>query len=427
MPVTRVTTVQQREEMAHRAAQGTPYQTIAYQNQVSYWTVRKWARRARHGGLEALVTHWGRPATGPMADGAFLVRYIALRLKRQHPTWGATYVLKKMRQHPALRGQKMPSATTLWRYWRGFGDRLTSSRLPATPKPSPAGVAHGVWQMDAKESVIVPGVGTTTFNQARDEFGRATVMHRVHPAEEKDQRTVKLTGAQVQEDCRLAFTQWGLPDAIKTDRATIFVDADPTPFPTRLTLWWVGLGIEHHLIPRHTPQRNGSVERSHRTLDERTLIGQQFNGVEDLQQHVDADWSELNAECPSRARGCHGQPPLVAHPELLVPRRPYRPEQELELFDRARVEAYLATLTWIRTVSQVGQVTVGNHRYGLGVAWAGQTVSIRFEAPQRQFIFTQVKPHTQRGRNQPELDPIGLDAHGLTVEMLTGLPTQQGA
>lgn len=427
MPVTRVTTVQQRQEMAHRVAQGAPYQTVAYQSQVSYWTVRKWARRARQGDLEALVTQWGRPATGPMADSDFLVRYVALRLKRQHPTWGAAYVMKKMKQHPALKDKKIPSVTTLWRYWRGFGARLLPRRLPATAQPPPAGVAHGVWQMDAKESVIVPGVGATTFNQARDEFGRATVMHRVHPAETEAQRTVKLTGTQVQQDCRLAFTQWGLPDAIKTDRATIFVDADPTPFPTRLSLWWVGLGIEHQLIPRHTPQRNGSVERSHRTLDERTLVGQHFNGVEDLQQRVDADWSELNKECPSRARGCHGQPPLVAHPELLVPRRPYRPEQELNLFDLARVAAYLATQTWIRTVSQVGQVTVGNHRYGLGVAWAGQTVSIRFEAQQRQFIFTQVKPHTQRGRKQPRLDPISLDVQGLTVETLTGRPNQQGA
>ena len=108
MPVTRVTTVQQRQEMAYRVAQGAPYQTVAYQNQVSYWTVRKWARRARQDGLEGLVTCWGRPVTGPMADAAFLVRYIALRLKRQHPTWGAAYVLKKMKQHPALKGKKVP-------------------------------------------------------------------------------------------------------------------------------------------------------------------------------------------------------------------------------------------------------------------------------------------------------------------------------
>ena len=418
-----VTTVQQRQEIAHRVAQGTPYQTVAYQNQVSYWTVRKWARRARQGGLEALVTQGGRPGTGLLADGAFLVRYVALRLKRQHPTWGAAYVLKQMRQHPALQGKKLPSTTTLWRYWRRFGDRLRPPRLPASPPTPLAGVAHGVWQMDAKESVLVPGVGTTTFNQARDEFGRATVLHRAHPAQDEDQRIVKLTGDQVQQDGRLAFTQWGLPDAMQTDRAPIFVDADPTPFPTRLTLWWVGLGIEHRLIPRHTPQRNGSVERSHRTLTERTLTGQHFQGAHDLQQRVDADWAELNTECPSRARGGQGQPPLVAHPELLVPRRPYQPEQEEDLFDWARVETYLATQTWLRTVSQVGQVTLGNKRYGLGVAWAGQTVSIHFEPQQRHCVFTQVKPATKRGRAQPELAPIRLDVQGLTLELLIGQPT----
>ena len=86
--------------------------------------------------------------------------------------------------------------------------------------------------MDAKESVYVAGVGTVTIDQARDEFGRATVMHRIHPAEQPEQRIVKLTTAQVQQDCRIAFTEWGLPDAIQTDQASIFVDADPTPFPT---------------------------------------------------------------------------------------------------------------------------------------------------------------------------------------------------
>jgi hypothetical protein len=155
-------------------------------------------------------------------------------------------------------------------------------------------------------------------------------------------------------------------------------------FPTRLTLWWVGLGIEHRLIPRHTPKRNGSVERSHRTLNERTLVDQHFNAACHLQARVDADWAELNAACPSRAKGCHGQPPLVAHPELLVPRRAYRPEWELDLFASKQVDSYLAGQTWIRTASQVGQVSLGSYRYGLGKAWAGQTVSVRFDPESRQ-------------------------------------------
>jgi hypothetical protein len=419
MPATRPTTVQQRQEMARLAEQGMSYQNVANQVGVSFWTARKWIRKARRGGLAALVTTFGRPATGPMSGFDPLVRYVALRFKRQHRTWGAVYVVKKMGEHPSLKGKKLPSPTVVWRYWRSFGDRLFPKRHPAQTKRAPASVVHGVWQMDAKESVPIDGVGVVTFNQARDEFGRATVMHRIHPAQRPEQRIVKLTTAQVQQDCRVAFTQWGMPDAVQTDQASIFVDDDATPFPTQLTLWWIGLGIEHHLVS--SPMRNGCIERGHRTLDERTLIDQRFEDADELQGQVDADWYELNAECPSRAKGCNGQPPLVAHPELLVPRRPYRPEWEPDLFDLKRVDDYLATQTWIRKVSARGQVSLGSQRYGLGKAWAGQTVSIRFDPEQRQFVFTHVKPKTKGRKRQPELPPARLDAKGLSVEEITGL------
>ena len=422
MPATRMTTIHQRQEIARLAADGQPYQAIADQTGVSFWTVRKWVRRANAGGLSALITHLGRPAIGPMAAFDPLVRYLALRLKRQHLTWGAAYVVKKMTEHPLLHDTKLPDATTVWRYWRSFGARLRQKRHPCEDKLPRSGVAHGVWQLDAKESVPVPGVGATTFNQARDEFGRVTVLHRIHPAAKPDQRIVKLTCAQMQQDCRIAFTQWGLPDAIQTDHASIFVDADPTPFPTPLTLWWVGLGIEHRLIPRHTPKRNGSVERSHRTLNERTLIGQQFSSAEALQDQVDADWHELNAECPSRARGCHNLPPLLAHPELRRPRRPYQPEWEVELFALPRVQSYLAEQTWTRTVSQNGQVCLGGTQYGVGRAWAEQTVSVSFDAARGQFVFTQVRPQSAAGRRLAALAPVYRDAKGLSVEDLTGLP-----
>jgi hypothetical protein len=353
MPATRATNVQQRQEMARLADQGESYRAVAERTRVSFWTARKWIRQARRGGLSALVTTLGRPPTGPLSSFDPLVRYVALRLKRQHRTWGAAYVVKKMGEHPSSKSKPLPSPVQVWRYWRSLGDRLLPRRRPAQPKRTPAGVAHGVWQMDAKESVSVAGVGSVTFNQARDEFGRATVMHRIHPAEEPEQCIVKLTTAQVQQDCRIAFTQWGLPDAIQTDRASIFADADPTPFPTHLSLWWVGLGIEHRLVS--SPLHNGCIERGHRTLNERTLVDQ-------------------------------------------------------------------ATHTWIRTVSDVGQVSLGGQRYGLGIAWAGQTVSIGFDPGQRQFVFTQVKPETKRGKRHPDLSPVRLDAKGLSVQDITGLP-----
>ena len=68
MPATRATTIQQRQAIAELTVQGQSYQAVAEQLNLSFWTVRKWARQAKRGGLPALVSAMGRPATGPMAE-----------------------------------------------------------------------------------------------------------------------------------------------------------------------------------------------------------------------------------------------------------------------------------------------------------------------------------------------------------------------
>jgi len=223
-----------------------------------------------------------------------------------------------------------------------------------------------------------------------------------------------LTGAAAFRDCRIAFTEWGLPEAIQTDRDTIYVDRRKSPFPNRIVfppmkrmvLWWVGLGIEHRLLPSRRPQRKGTGERSHRTLKERTLENQEFESAAELQKRVNADWHELNHESPWRAKGCHGQPPLVAHPELLTTKRPYRPEGELALFDLQRGHAHLAEFTWTRTCTSAGQIRMRKEHYSLGAAWAHQDVSATYDPEQRQYVFTQIRAHTRKGKEQPKLDPV---------------------
>jgi len=412
MPATRATTVQQRQQIMELVQNGHSCAAIAQQLKLSYWTVRKWSRRTRGGDASHLVTTLGRPATGPLADAHPLVRYLALRLKLKRPTWGAVYIVQQMGKHPNLQGVPLPHPSTVWRYWHTFGERLTKRRQ-RQPKVAvaPVRAVHGLWQLDFKESVDIAGVGPTTISPARDAVGRATVLHRIHPAGQVGQRIVKLTTEQVQGDCRHAFVEWGLPDAIQTDHASLFVDDDPSPFPTRLALWWLGLGIAQRLIQRG-PQQNGSVERAHRTLSERTLAGQVFRDAVDLQDQVDADWRELNGECPSHARGCHGLPPLLAHPELCWPRRLYEPTEELALFDLERIDAYLATLTWTRKVNSRGRLSLGNQRYGLSRSWAGKSVSIRFDPPTRAFVFTDL--------TKPPLPALTRAAKGLEKTAICG-------
>ena len=108
MPVTQATTIAQRREMMLLAEEGHTYAAVAEQVGVSFWTARKWIRLGKRCGLDSLASCYGRPATGPLAGFDPLIRYVALRCKRQHPKWGAEYVVKKLGERPSSRGKKTP-------------------------------------------------------------------------------------------------------------------------------------------------------------------------------------------------------------------------------------------------------------------------------------------------------------------------------
>jgi len=178
-----------------------------------------------------------------------------------------------------------------------------------------------------------------------------------------------------------------------------------------LTLWLKGLGITHLCIRPGRSTDNAEVERFHRTIYDYAFAGQEQVGMSGLQPFLEQRLDELNYELGSRAAGCHGKPPVVAHPELLQPRRPFRPEEELALFDLKRVDAYLAQLTWLRKVSKMGQVTIGawHTRYSLGRTYAGQTVQVKFDPQDRHFVF-----YDATGQEMKRCPAKGLELTDLT-------------
>jgi len=66
-----------------------------------------------------------------------------------------------------------------------------------------------------------------------------------------------------------AFRRYGLPRAIRCDNGTPFGSTGAGGL-TRLSAWWLKLGIEPHFIHPGSPQENGRHERMHRTLKART-------------------------------------------------------------------------------------------------------------------------------------------------------------
>ena len=66
------------------------------------------------------------------------------------------------------------------------------------------------------------------------------------------------------------FREFGLPDAILTDGGTPFSSARSPRRLSRLSVWWVRLGIRPIVIEPGKPQQNGCHERMHRTLKQAT-------------------------------------------------------------------------------------------------------------------------------------------------------------
>ena len=89
------------------------------------------------------------------------------------------------------------------------------------------------------------------------------------------------------------FRDYGLPSAIRSDNGAPFGAAGAGGL-SRLSVWWLKLGIEPRYIPPASPQHNGRHERMHRTLKAETTRPparcakeqqQRFNRFRDYYNH----------------------------------------------------------------------------------------------------------------------------------------------
>ncbi|MFH2033782.1 MAG: helix-turn-helix domain-containing protein, partial [Candidatus Margulisiibacteriota bacterium] len=63
-----------------------------------------------------------------------------------------------------------------------------------------------------------------------------------------------------------AFKEYGLPGAIRSDNGVPFASGNSLWGLTKLSVWWIRLGIKIERILPGNPQQNGRHERMHRTL-----------------------------------------------------------------------------------------------------------------------------------------------------------------
>ena len=377
----RPTTLQQRVEIGEQAQLGKTDAEIAAAMQLSPVTVRKWRRRAQHEGRTGLDSLIGRPKCGPLGQSSPELRNRVRQLRLAQPGWGPETLRLELTDDPRLQGQRIPRRSQLAAFLNAEG--LTRryerhSELVQPPAREPE-VAHDEWEMDAQGVRQVPGVGRVSLINIGDPYSHLRVGSLACLAKSKADT------ADYQLALRRAFLRYGLPGRLSLDHDSAFFDnTSASPFPSRLHLWAIALGIEVRFIREGRPTDHGFIERTHQVIDQQAMRGQEFASPQTLQPKLEQRLNFLNARYPSRTLA--GQPPLAAFPEAVHSGRAYRPEWEADLLDLQRVYAYLAQNRWFRRVTALGQFSLGASRYGLGQDWANQEVEITFDASTQEFV-----------------------------------------
>jgi transposase InsO family protein len=157
-----------------------------------------------------------------------------------------------------------------------------------------------------------------------------------------------------------AFHTHGLPQAIRCDNGSPFGSRGAAGL-TRLSVWWLRLGIEPHFITPASPQENGRHERMHRTLKAQTArppaasLAEQQARFDDFRRHY-------NTERPHEALG-------QAPPDSLWRRSSRVMPQRLE-------EPWYDADHQVRRVRTAGEIKWRGQLVFIGVAFVGQLVGL---------------------------------------------------
>jgi putative transposase len=116
------------------------------------------------------------------------------------------------------------------------------------------------------------------------------------------------------------FKDFGLPNAIRTDNGTPFAAPNALFGLSRLSVWWLRLGINIERIKPGHPQQNGRHERMHLTLKKEATKPASFNFLQQ-QQRFDQFIEVYNHQRPHQALGAptpatciHLQPASTCRP-----------------------------------------------------------------------------------------------------------------
>lgn len=336
---------------------------------------------------EPLENPRGRPRKGALCSYPEKLTDLIKELRESHEGWGATNILYELIDVYGYKQKNLPGEASINRYLKEHGfipNRAPIRKLPATKRcGKKARRPHDLWEMDAKGTINIPGVGYQAMINIKD------IKSKIHciafPVSVKNKNTQPST-LHYYWALRLAFVEWGLPKVIQVDKDSVFYESrSRSKFPKILHLWLISLGIELCFINQPPPYKNAIVERSHQTMVRQVNTKRPYKSWKSFFQYCNNRRKRLNERLPNRMLG--KKTPLEACPKAAHNSRTYALDQEEKLIDINRVGRYLAKCAWYRKVSSEKTLRVGGKVYYLKNAAPLSQLEITFSNRTKKLIF----------------------------------------
>ena len=336
---------------------------------ISRKTGYKWKKRFLEEGLDGLEDRSRRPTSSPnQADEDTACRIV--RLKLAHPRWGPRKIRTIFgRSCPE---SDLPSESTFKRILDKAG--LVKHRKRRSPKESgrftnriqPERANH-VWTVDFKGWWWTGDRRRFEPLTVRDAFSRFVLCAQA--LENNRTQTVRVAFERL-------FTQYGLPEVIRSDNGSPFASHHSPMGLSRLSAWWIALGVNLDRIQPARPDQNGAHERMHRDMALEIECDSAANVVE--QQAILDTWrNTYNFERPHEAIG------------MKVPADLYNPSKR-QFESTLQLEYPLGFLR--RRVSNKGAISLQKTKVSVSESLAGWDIGLKPDRRNRYGLwFTQFR------------------------------------